>query len=60
MWNLLLDEDGEPMIYISRDTAEMKASVIGQKRGVQAKVRARYYRGEMTGYCIRVKVTVNN
>jgi len=36
----------------------MKASVIGQQRGVQAKVRARYYRGEMTGYCIRVKIDV--
>lgn len=60
MWNLLLDEYGEPMVYISRDTADMKASVIGQKRGVRAKVRALYYRGEMRGYVIRVKIDVNN
>lgn len=53
---LLLEPDGSPMLFISQATAELKASVIGQQRGVTARVRARYYRGEMLGYVIRVHV----
>lgn len=53
---LLLEPDGSPMIFISQATAEFKASVIGQQRGVTSKVLARYYRGEMLGYVIRVWV----
>ena len=53
-----MDEDNEPMLYISQDTAERKASVMSSQRGVTAKVRARYYRGEMLGYVIRVYVDI--
>lgn len=46
------------MLYISQSTAEYKASVMSQQRGVKAKVRAYYKRGEMLGYIIRVKIDV--
>jgi hypothetical protein len=47
------------MLYISKDTAEYKASVMSQQRGVTARVRAYYKRGEMLGYVIRVQVDVH-
>jgi hypothetical protein len=55
---MLLEDDGSPMLYISQSTAEYKASVMSQQRGIKATVRAYYKRGEMLGYIIRVKVDV--
>ena len=55
---LLTETDGEPIVYISEDTAKAKAMAMSTST-VKAQHRRYFKRGELIGYVIRLKVLVH-